>query len=296
MLSTLAHLFTPRHSNNHRPRLLHFPGLTILIAIVLLSNASVSLVKAPPPRGVILGYASNITASQVLEATNEQRLKLGLPALKLNPSLSEAAQNKAAHMFANNYWAHTAPDGSTPWDFIKGTGYRYSVAGENLARDFDDTPSMVEAWMNSPTHRANIVHPKYTEAGIAVVNGKLDGIETTLVVNMFGLPTSAALTPTSPQLTAAATSPSVQTTPRLEPSVLANTQNQNSAQIYVSPLELKQSLSLSLVGLLLAVFAVDEIIVRNRKTIRLVGKNLAHMGFLAALFIIIFSLRQGGIL
>jgi len=135
-----------------------------------------------------LGYSSEITVEKVLQQTNQQRQNNDLPPLLFNSALSESARLKAEDMFVNNYWAHSSPEGSSPWDFIKSTDYQYSVAGENLAKDFYDTPSMVKAWMHSPTHRDNIVHLKYKETGIAVVNGVLGGIKTTLVVQHFGTP------------------------------------------------------------------------------------------------------------
>ena len=104
-------------------------------------------------------------------------------------------------MFNKQYWAHTAPDGKEPWDFMSEAGYSYQVAGENLARDFSTTSAMVAAWMASPTHRANIMNGRYTEIGIAVINGTLEGVETTLVVQMFGTPRSStvkASVPTGP--------------------------------------------------------------------------------------------------
>ena len=93
-------------------------------------------------------------------------------------------------MFTDQYWAHTAPDGTEPWTFMHQMGYQYVVAGENLARDFGQTDEMVSAWLASPTHRANIMNPKYQEIGIAVIDGVLEGYETTLVVQMFGTPPS----------------------------------------------------------------------------------------------------------
>ena len=74
-------------------------------------------------------------------------------------------------MFSKNYWAHFAPDGSTsPWDFIHQSGYNYIFAGENLAKGFTDANSVVAAWMNSPSHRENILSNKYKD--VDRVNGK----------------------------------------------------------------------------------------------------------------------------
>jgi len=90
-------------------------------------------------------------------------------------------------------------------DFIKSSGYTYALAGENLAKNFTDSGGVVNAWMASPTHRDNILKSGYRDVGFAIVNGVLNGEETTLVVQMFGSATVAQAPP--PQVTA----PPVQT-------------------------------------------------------------------------------------
>jgi hypothetical protein len=159
--------------------------ISVLIASIIFGWKSL-----PGKSGFVLGYASSITPLQVVERTNAERAKSGLAPLTFNTALAEAATAKGKHMLANQYWAHNAPDGTQPWSFIKNAGYSYNIAGENLARDFDDTPNMISAWMASATHRANIMNPRYSDIGIAVIDGSLDGYETTLVVQMFGSPKS----------------------------------------------------------------------------------------------------------
>ena len=78
------------------------------------------------------------------------------------------------------------PNGETPWQFIKGEGYEYSVAGENLAKGFNDENNMMNAWLNSPAHKANIAKAEYTDIGVAVIDGELGGQNVTLVVQVFG--------------------------------------------------------------------------------------------------------------
>lgn len=137
-----------------------------------------------------LGYASNIKVEELYKFTNAVREKKGLSVLRLNPFLMEAARMKAEHMFDNDYWSHVAPDGTEPWGFILDSGYDYSYAGENLAKNFNASSEVVEAWSKSPSHKENLLNPQYNEIGFAVVNGILDGYETTLVVQMFGKPRS----------------------------------------------------------------------------------------------------------
>lgn len=163
--------------------------------------------------GVILGYATNITVDQVVAQTNQQRSAVGLAPLQFSGVLSSAAQAKAQDMFSNNYWAHVSPSGKQPWDFIREAGYSYQAAGENLARDFYQTDTMMGAWMASPTHKANIVNTKYSQIGVAVVNGTLEGTETTLVVQMFGNPVGATAARGQTGDASAAPSPSVAPAP-----------------------------------------------------------------------------------
>lgn len=136
----------------------------------------------------ILGFATDVTLVDLYDQTNLERQQNGLSKLKYSPVLEEAAKQKAADMFADDYWAHISPSGTTPWEFFENVEYRYVYAGENLAKDFDKSTNLVAAWMNSPTHRENILNPNYTEIGFAVVNGDLNGSETTLVVQMFAKP------------------------------------------------------------------------------------------------------------
>jgi len=190
-------LFIPHEHNNHRANLLKPAFLGLFIALYVLNQSLIKTLSIVRPG--ILGYSSEITAQKVLDQTNQVRQKAGLTLLSYNSTLSKSASAKAADMFANNYWAHNSPSGKSPWDFFKQNGYEYSVAGENLAKDFYDTDTMMKAWMNSPTHKANIVNSKYQEIGIGVVNGVLNGVKTTLVVQHFGTPVSGQVSAKSAQ-------------------------------------------------------------------------------------------------
>jgi hypothetical protein len=336
MFETFLHLLTPHHTNNYRARLVQPVGLSVLLAIFLATQVWVRVLEITPvlPGGLVLGFASNITASQTVEQTNSKRAELGLAPLQVNGSLNQAAIAKANHMFGNNYWAHIAPDGTTPWVFIKNAGYRYAVAGENLARDFDTTGAMVNAWMDSPTHRENIVNPKYTEIGIAVVNGTLEGIETTLVVQMFGQPTqtmaqtsqAAATTdapaPTTAQLIAEPTTPP-SPTPALEPTTsptplvvaqiyphsnppsveeltLGTTysypNSRSLGNIIISPLSITKSVTASIILLLVGILMYDLIYMSKHKLPRRVGKNWAHVTVLAFVLVFVIIVSQGKVL
>ena len=316
---TFAHLFYPRRSNNHRPRVLHEESFLSLVGLVvgffifiLISNQLNSKL------GNVLGFASDITMIDVIAQTNQERAKNGLGALTYNEQLSQAAATKAQDMFAKQYWAHQAPDGTEPWAFISGAGYQYVAAGENLARDFAITSDMVAAWMASPTHAANIMNPRYQEIGIAVVNGTLEGMETTLVVQMFGRPvTQTVAAQVSPQAAQAQEVVSVPTAPTaqteqsvanllpstqesLEPNirpVLAESAvpagSLTNRQPIFSPTELIKAFGLSVLIMLVVTLIFDWVISHRKGTVRLVGLNLAHIIYLLTISFILLVFRGG---
>lgn len=146
-----------------------------------------------PQLNHIFGYATNVSPDKILTQINDKRVQANLPPLRHNAQLATAAQTKATDMLAQGYWAHTAPSGEEPWDFIEQSGYHYSLAGENLAKNFQQTDTLIAAWMDSPTHRANILGTEYQDTGIAVVQGELQGVPTTLIVEMFGRPSDQPL-------------------------------------------------------------------------------------------------------
>ncbi|HEX5744482.1 MAG TPA: CAP domain-containing protein [Candidatus Saccharimonadales bacterium] len=138
----------------------------------------------------VLGSTSDFSASSLLSDTNAERAKHGEPPLRLDARLSNAAQAKADDMIKYGYWSHTSPDGKTPWTFITQSGYRYQVAGENLAYGFASATDSVVGWMNSPEHRDNILNKAYRDVGFGVAsspNFMGHGPET-IVVAEYGRP------------------------------------------------------------------------------------------------------------
>lgn len=118
---------------------------------------------------------SEINAENVLRLMNEQREKRGIAPLRGDLRLEAAAIDRMRHMEEEQFWAHTAPDGTPPFLWIAPRGYRFTAAGENLARGFDSAEMLVEAWMESPGHRANILRADYFDAGISVIDGYTTG-------------------------------------------------------------------------------------------------------------------------
>ena len=309
MLAQLKHLFIPGYSNNHRSRLLHPAGLALLIAIFLFSNASIQLFAATDNslvRGTVLGYASDISVSQVVSLTNQERAGAGMAPLTFNPVLSTAAGTKAGDMFAFGYWAHNNPQtGRQPWDFIREAGYTYRYAGENLARDFGETQSMMSAWMASPSHRDNIISPRYSEIGVAVVDGVFQGVETTLVVQMFGAPIAGQAQvldspPTLGQTQALtqAEEPLEETEPAKDIVIVSRAQASEGreSENVIPPLAISKAISMSVLLLLSVTLIIDYLVVRKRRTVRVSGKNLAHLIFIGILIIVVIISAPGGIL
>jgi len=279
------HLFLPHHSNNQRAKLLHPSVLLLLIGLVVSTQVILSQVSRYYP--AILGFASRIAPEEIIRLTNQERVNQGLPALAMNNFLNQAAARKAADMFARNYWAHVSPAGTQPWYFVTQAGYSYRYAGENLARDFSDPGSVVTAWMNSPTHRENLLSNRYQDIGVAVVDGTLEGRETTLVVQMFG--TQLASVPAvsgqaSFTVSAAVPSPVIQVSaPQMTASL-------------TTPFDLTRIISFSILGILAVVLMIDVLVVNHRKIYRWTSKSLAHFIFIAMLIVAAATVIRGQIL
>ncbi len=182
---------TPRETHLHRAshRLLSSAGL-IVAGSLIASSFFITLLLASP--ALISTQFAAVVTSRLVSLTNGDRSDQGLGTLTVNPVLVAAAQAKADHMAANSYFAHTSPDGSTSWSWFNKAGYRFAYAGENLAVDFTDSGDVNRAWLNSPTHRANIMNGKFTEIGIATAEGTYQGRKTVFVVQMFGTPQQSA--------------------------------------------------------------------------------------------------------
>lgn len=131
---------------------------------------------------------ASIISSVLVDLANGDREQNGIHTLSINPVLSYAAELKARDMAQKSYFAHTSPEGITPWYWFREAGYDFLYAGENLAVNFSDSIDVERAWMNSPTHRKNILSDNFSEIGIGTAQGFYKGRETTFVVQLFGNP------------------------------------------------------------------------------------------------------------
>lgn len=287
----LRHLFIPHHTNNHHARVLHVDAMFVYLLAFVLFRLFLSLGHAQFPD--VLGFATDIGVEQLYSAINAKRAEAGLGTLVLDQRLSHAAALKAQDMFANNYWAHNSPVGKTPWEFVTAAGYRYRVAGENLAKNFSVSSGVVDAWMASPTHRDNIMRGDYKDIGFAVVNGVLGGEETTLVVQMFGAGDSQLayqIKPTILTPTAAATA-----TP-----AFAKEQSLGLTDVLVRPLVdipgLTKRVTMGFAGLILVFVVLDGWYVYRRRIIRVSGHSLGHMVFFGSMLLLLQVATRGAIL
>ena len=110
-------------------------------------------------------------AQEVLNLVNKHRKENGLSTLKLNSSVSKVAQAKAEDMKNKNYFSHTSPTYGSPFDMLQSFGVSYKTAGENIAKGQKTPEAVVNAWMNSEGHRANILNPSFTSLGVGYTKG-----------------------------------------------------------------------------------------------------------------------------
>lgn len=134
-----------------------------------------------------LAYASAINDENIIEITNQVRSTEGLDSLSANQLLSKAAYDKADAIFKEQAFKHDLENKKfSSW--VKEAGYEYESVGENLAIDFVSSEGAMEAWLKSPSHKKNILNPKFEEIGVAVKTDSFEGHKSLLIVQIFGTP------------------------------------------------------------------------------------------------------------
>ena len=289
LLNKIHHFFIPHEENNYHAHSLHTNMLSLyLLGAVMLVFVS----KNVPVFSNVLGVATDISIPKLLELTNGERAKLSLPALQINTQLSSAAERKTEDMFKKDYWSHFSPTGGSPWDFIKQSGYQYEYAGENLAKNFLYSKNVVDAWMNSPTHRENIVKKEYSEVGYSVANGMLGGEETTLVVQMFGTP--LVKTGEKTQISQQQVIKKIPVVQEAQKPAILGQQKQGIA---VNGKSVAYDINIVFISFIIGALILDFVFASKLNILHLRGKHIAHLLFLGFIGLaIIFFLQKGAIL
>jgi len=175
---------------------LQLPQIEKEITGDLIKEAEKEISTPSPLRAEEEAPEAFLTQTGVIEWTNLQREKYGLPSLKESAKLNLGAELKVQDMFQNQYFGHESPSGEGVADLAENFTYKFLAIGENLALgNFQNDKALVDGWMNSPGHRANILSSSYQEIGVAVGEGIFEGKTIWLAVQNFGLPLSVCPQP-----------------------------------------------------------------------------------------------------
>ena len=217
----------PSEKNNYKSKFLQSNLLLYFVVLLLVLKIGAALVTINLPQNT---FFADITKSSLESFVNQTRQSVGLQPLTPNSKLEQAAQEKAQDMLQNQYFDHTSPSGVSPWFWFSKSGYSYKYAGENLAIGFYDSQEVYNAWLNSPSHKANIVNPNYTEVGTVVLSG-FGPNKSIIVVQEFASPMPVKVA--TPKVTntkpVATTKPKVTPTPKPvepTPAVVQQTNNE----------------------------------------------------------------------
>lgn len=309
----------PHEENNHHPKAIRHTALAVYLVALLAFNVGYNVFVAHSSK--VLGFATAISQSELIRLTNQTRVANGVGVLKENALLDQSAKLKAQNMFQEDYWAHYSPSGKSPWYWFDQAGYVYTLAGENLARDFDTSQGVIDGWMNSPTHRANMLAPGYRDIGMAVVNGVLQGHQTTLVVQHFGAtnqtaaPVAQVAPPAPTKQQAAVTTPTAPVeekqisqqnqVPTVEGAtgVPSGTINQLAQLPYqllhpqpISTWGVPQTVTIVFLAVLMLLFLFDSSVLFHKGVHRQHSHSLLHAGALGVLMLLVMYSASGGVL
>lgn len=312
IINFFHNLFIPKEENNFRAKALHPDFLSYYLIFALVLTFSLKQFNLTN----VLGFATDISLNKLYELTNIERQKSNLPSLTYNEKLSQAAALKAQSMLSNNYWAHFGPNGESPWDFILKTGYQYEFAGENLAKNFLFSQGVIDGWMNSQTHKDNILKKDYSEVGFAIVNGTLNNEPTTLVVQLFakpltGEPIIQSFVPPSVQAEEPVQKPipaqleSIQSNPipvknSVKPIITIiphqSILTQESSSFKIPLFNIAWNLNFVFIAFLLIALVMDLYFASKFHVIHMGGKNIAHIIFIGFICFGLLLFSKGSIL
>lgn len=184
-LEKIIHTIIPHEKNGNVPHILREQFLIVIIVFVgvlfYFNQNNFSIIRN-------LNLSATVYPAVLADLANQDRAQSGVSQLAWSETLEKAAKLKADDMLKNSYFAHTSPSGVTPWYWFRQANYNFIYAGENLAVDFTESINVQKAWLNSPKHKENILNSRFTEIGIATVDGYFEGKNTTFVVEFFGKP------------------------------------------------------------------------------------------------------------
>lgn len=190
MWHLIRDFFIPCQHNGFKPRILETQFFFILL-VFLIGLKILTLVSFRGNFGATI--YNQVSQNDLYVLTNEARTGNSVGKLQTSSKLEAVAQLKLEDMFRNNYFAHTSPVGIEPWHWFNKVNYDYKIAGENLAMNFISSNEVVNAWLNSESHRKNLLLNDFQEIGIAVGSGMINGQQTVVVVQEFGIPRTPTL-------------------------------------------------------------------------------------------------------
>lgn len=146
---------------------------SVLAGSLMLVPAGSGTADAASSKQIAAVYAKIQTerAAEVVALVNKERAAAGLKPLTVHTNLSKMAKTKAIDMFKNKYFNHTSPTYGSPFDMMDSFNITYRYAGENIAMGQRTAKEVVEDWMNSPGHKANILNANYNLIGVGYYNG-----------------------------------------------------------------------------------------------------------------------------
>jgi hypothetical protein len=178
MMSKIARFFIACPENNYCPPVLSYRAFLVYGLILLILRIIL---------GTLPAKTAAVESQRLMELVNEERQNRNLPTLYAHQSLVLAATEKSQDMIDRDYFAHIDPDGNYVWPRIEAAGYYpYKTLGENLALDFSTSEGMIKAWIDSPTHRANLLNPDFADQGLSALYGDFQGRYTNLTTSLFG--------------------------------------------------------------------------------------------------------------
>jgi uncharacterized protein YkwD len=188
--------FLRRYTKNDMKNKLLIAVVVISVMITLLgglvtyqtikTTADVLAEEKQATEQLVESFYYDFNEEDVIYYINQERLKVGAGPVVQHELLVKSASLKAIDMTTKYYWAHTSPEGIEPWYFFEEAGYNYRLAGENLAREFTDSKSIVDAWLNSPIHKEIMLDKRYKDVGIGFSFNIQNGLPVLIVVSHFG--------------------------------------------------------------------------------------------------------------